>query len=383
MKVLASGMGWITEQPGGLNRYFADYVSAWDHAGDVRGLVRVHGNVEQPKPPFVRGIHIKSRSPWGIRREWARAMRSELRAHRFDLYNPHFAYYAWAWSGLKVDLPVVTHFQGPWAYEGQVERMHSRSVVSALQFRMKRYIEQRAYRQSDQFIVLSRSFKDELANKYNISPERIHIIPAGVDVEKFHDADNRDHIRLQLGLPVNRFILLSVRRLARRMGLGNLIRAIADVRKDFPELLLVLVGGGELYKELTALVVQLNLVQHVLLTNRVPDERLSDYYRAADLTVVPSLALEGFGLTTVESMACGTPVAGTPQGGTKEILGQFRPDLLFAGSSTAHISEGLARLLARRSELPTRAVVRDHVLRRYTWDVVIPQIHAVFELATR
>ena len=122
-------------------------------------------------------------------------------------------------------------------------------------------------------------------------------------------------------------------------------------------------------------------MSNLLGSSCVLSDILPQYYQAADLMVVPSVAFEGFGLVTTESMACGTPVAGTPVGGTKEILESFEPKLLFEGSTQQDITSGLRRLLADSSQLPSRSATRQHVLDHYTWDVVVPQVADVFRLA--
>lgn len=389
MKILTTGMEWFSENPGGLPRYFADYLAAWaNHGFGLRALVRTGSiqGVEVKRPAYLRSVYLNSSNPLRVRQEWQRAISYELSVDRYDVFNPHFAYYAWAWlsakSQIRVDVPVVTHFHGPWAYEARLEgrsrsSFHAR-LKSELRFHLQRSIERRVYQFADRFIVLSRFFQEQLTQLYGVPRERIHIIPGAVDVSRFHDAMDRERVRESLGLPTDALILVSVRRLVRRMGLDNLIRSVASLRKDFPNLYLVIVGGGELYEELQQLISSLKMQHIVRLTNRVSDEFLPLYYQAADLTVVPSLDLEGFGLTTVESMACGTPVAGTPVGGTKEILQQFDKRLLFEGTSVQDVTEGLGEVLSRFGQVPSRTVTREYVLRNYTWDVVTPQIHSVF-----
>jgi glycosyltransferase involved in cell wall biosynthesis len=79
----------------------------------------------------------------------------------------------------------------------------------------------------------------------------------------------------------------------------------------------------------------------------VPEAHLASYYQTADLVLMPSLALEGFGLVTVEAMACGTPVLGTPVGAIPEILGQVDPILVAQGTDGRSLATALERLLQR------------------------------------
>lgn len=94
--------------------------------------------------------------------------------------------------------------------------------------------------------------------------------------------------------------------------------------------------------------------------------------------VVPTQALEGFGLITVEAMASGVPVMATPVGGNREILSGFRPELLFRGTDSEAIAEGLLRVLDNREALPNARECRDHVLSKYTWGHVVEQVEDVF-----
>lgn len=383
MRVLASGMEWFTDNPGGLPRYFADYLAAWTQSGEeAQAYVRaVDGVGSELHPPYVRALPLDTKNPLRVRKMWGDTFRGETRRRRYDVFNPHFAYYAWGWSGVKPDIPVVTHFHGPWAYEALMEKPNQVAWKRALEFRMQNYIEQAAYRHSDRFIVLSEFFRNELIERYRVPVDRVHVIPGAVDPKHFQDSMDHRLVQASLGIPEDRFVLLTVRRLVRRMGIDNLIRAVAQLHASFPEVYLVIVGGGPMYTELLDLVTELQLTDHVRLTNRVPEEVLPLYYQSADLTVVPTVAWEGFGFVTVESMASGTPVAGTPIGGTQEILGKFDPNLLFEGVSVQDIVDGLRRLMQQRQRIPSRTSTRAHVLEHYTWDVVIPQIHQVFELA--
>jgi glycosyltransferase involved in cell wall biosynthesis len=116
------------------------------------------------------------------------------------------------------------------------------------------------------------------------------------------------------------------------------------------------------------------------LTPEGAEERLPDYYAAADCFVLPTRCLEGFGLVTVEALACGTPVLGTPIGGTQEILRKLDPAFLFDSAG----SEALAqRLLQRLPELyqnsPARERCRAFAEKEYSWNALVPRLEKLMQ----
>ncbi|MDG0814431.1 glycosyltransferase [Cohnella rhizosphaerae] len=163
------------------------------------------------------------------------------------------------------------------------------------------------------------------------------------------------------------------------MGIDRLIQAMATVTAAHPEALLVIAGDGSMRGELEALASRLGLAGKVVFTGRLSNERLTEWFQAADCSVVPTVTLEGFGLVTVESLACGTPVLGTPNGGTREILEPFEPSLLFDDASAEAMATTIKRWLAGDIRLPSRETCRLHVLERYTWNEVARQVAEVFE----
>ncbi|QSO45436.1 glycosyltransferase family 4 protein [Alicyclobacillus mengziensis] len=379
MRVLSTGMEWFSESPGGLPRYFADYLEAWQRSGeDVQALIQVQNpRVREELPSYVQGVTLERNHLWSVRWQWRERLELAVSGQTYDVWNPHFSYYAWGAVNrpLFCEIPMVTHFHGPWAYESKVE--HG-GLLQQTRFAIQKAIEKRVYRASDQFIVLSHAFKDVLVDNYDVPADRVHVIPGGVDVRRFCPGDDEGRVRQELNLPQDKTILVSVRRLAHRMGLDRLIHAVSTLRHDFPKLLLVIIGTGGLERELRALVTELGVEAHVYFAGRVSDEDLPKYYQAADLSVVPSVAFEGFGLITTESLACGTPVVGTPVGGIREVLQGLDGEMLCPGSSVPHLVEGLGRALGHVSRLPTAEQCRAYVLQNYTWDVIIPQIKEVF-----
>ena len=102
-------------------------------------------------------------------------------------------------------------------------------------------------------------------------------------------------------------------------------------------------------------------------------------YRAANFSVVPTVALEGFGLIVVESLAAGTPVLGTPIGGIPEILNPFSEDLVFEGHQPDQLAEGIIEALSGDRILPTSQACLQYVRENYDWNIITQQIKSVYE----
>ena len=180
-------------------------------------------------------------------------------------------------------------------------------------------------------------------------------------------------MRAALGWPSGRPILFTLRNLQPRMGLDELIRAIDLLRRQVPDVLLAIGGEGALRSELESLVGRLGLGEHVRFLGFVEEARLARCYQAADVFVLPTQTLEGFGLVTVEALACGTPVLGTAVGATPEILAPLSKSLLFRDTSAPAMAEDLARFLDERSHDASggeelRRACRRHAEAHYAWD---------------
>lgn len=270
----------------------------------------------------------------------ARARFEQLQGrHAFDLLHFHQPFTAYAVLRSAVARPVRKLYTcHSLAYQEFISRnAKPRSIPARLRYlceiRIRRFIEREALRQSDRIVVLSRFTKELLREAHGIAGERVDIIPGGVDLERFQPAADKAATRRALGIPGDRFVLLTVRNLVPRMGLENLLEAMTDVVREIPGVLLVIGGTGPLGEKLRRVVSERGIANHVLFAGFIPDERLADYYGMADLFILPTVELEGFGLVTLESLASGVPVLGTPVGGTIEILSRLDSNYLFSDPS--------------------------------------------------
>ena len=368
--ILEIGMHATTH--GGLDRFF--------HVGLVRTLtIRAI-----PHQAFVFGSpspdasNATSLGPFALaapRRLWR--IRRGAQAYLAGKINPlivtHFALYALPILDQLLLLPHVVHFQGPWSGESAVEGQ-SRLVVFA-----KRQIESLVYRSADRIIVLSEAFKNQQAEEFSIYPKNIVVIPGAIEAAAFSCGVLREKARELLNLPDNRKIVLCVRRLVHRMGLEELLEAMVTVRSRHSDVLLLVAGKGPLNERLASQIASLGLSDHVRLLGFVPDAELPLLYRAADLSVVPSQALEGFGLITLESLAAGTPVLVTPIGGLPETVKALEEALILPGPSAAHIAEGLISAMDGRLPLPSEDQCKSYVKANFDWNVIAPRVLRVYE----
>ncbi len=311
----------------------------------------------------------------GARQALAREL-AEADADVLHLYQP-FSGYGVLRSPAGRRIPSLYSFLSPAPLEYQSRQgmtsQHRGGWVGSFGTALLWVIERACLRRATRIHVLSDFSAGLLWKLYRIPADRIVRIPGGVDPERFQPAVDRAVVRNALGLPAGRPLLFTLRNLEARMGLDLLIRAMAILRRRVPEVLLLIGGAGSRRHELEVLTASLDLNGHVRFLGFVPERDLPRYYQAADLFVLPTRELEGFGLVTVEALACGTPVLGSPVGATPEILSPLDPALLFRDLSPEGMAEDLSRILDRlRRDAATgqrvRQACRRHATAHYSWD---------------
>ncbi len=380
LKVLQLGAEWFPERGGGLNRFFHELLRVLpttrvECRGFVAGTPEKWPRDDGAQPQAFAAMTTSLPRRWLAER---RVIADAIATERFDLAVSHFAMYAFpVLNALTSPQPLVVHFHGPWAQESRAEG--GRWLACAA----KAAIERAVYRRASRIIVLSAPFKQVLVRDCGVQPDRIRVVPGGVNCDRFGVPESRAEARAKLGWPGGRPVVLSVRRLARRMGLENLVEAADVVRRAIPDVLVYIAGGGGQREPLEEAIRHRGLGSTVRLLGFVPDNLLPLAYRAADLTVVPSISLEGFGLVAGESLAAGTPVLATPIGGLVDLLGPLSERLLFTGTRAADIAAGLGAALADPSALPGAAECAAYARRRFDWRVVAAGIADVYRDAVR
>ena len=211
------------------------------------------------------------------------------------------------------DVPHVTTFH-------TLAEAKRRALAGERESELRGATEARIAGAANAVVVSDRHERDLLERLYGIPAERLHVIPGGVDLDRFNPVGRAD-ARRELGLN-GEHVLLFVGRLDPLKGVDLLLQgaALLEERRNVR----IIVVGGDLEGDpevprLAAMASQLGLADRVRFEGAVPQERLPWYYSAADLLVAPSY-YESFGLTVLEAMACGTPVVAARTGGLRGLV---------------------------------------------------------------
>jgi glycosyltransferase involved in cell wall biosynthesis len=201
--------------------------------------------------------------------------------------------------------------------------------------------------------------------------ERVHTILNGIDLAGWDLHVDGQAIRREFGVPTDAPLLVSVSRLFRQKGQPELLRALARVRRDLPDVRLLIVGrdafgahGGSFTEELKTLARELGVADRVVFTGERSD--IPRMMSACDVFALPSLE-EPFGLVFLEAMAMQRPVVALGDGGTPEVVEHGRSGLLSRAGDIDALSDNIVTLLKDR-ELRARfgAYGRARVVEHFT-----------------
>ncbi len=306
------------------------------------------------------------------------------------VHNPLIGYLALKNKWLD-DAVKVVHVHSLWQDEERINRLGpevSPKLFSPTWWRLQaiRYMECSEFRRADSCLFLSEYMRRSFLEYFPFKKPRLRVIPGGVDTKYFHPATSEqglDLLREKMKLPVDHPVLLTVRRMEPRMGLDRLIDAMKIVRQRKPEQLftLVMIGKGSMREELMRQAKEAGLGDSILFPGEISGEVLLAYYQAADVFVLPTVELEGFGLATVEALACGLPAIGTPVGGTVEILKGLDERLLFSGTTAESMARRIEEFLSDPDSFKKmKPACRELVEARFGWEQVVDRIEEEFRL---
>ena len=303
----------------------------------VRHFECGHGSLTKEQLP----AHIH-----GLSKEFLRIVKSE----NYDVIHSHY------WLSGKVAMPAAKELGIP-----LIHTMHTMARVKNLNLAegespepmIRVQGETQVVAAADALIANTDAEGASLVSLYDACPDKVHVVTPGVDLYNFTPGEGRSHAREIVGLPQDALVVSFVGRIQPHKGPEVLIRATSELVKHSPILrhkLVVNVMGGasgantEEVDRLKELSSWLGIDDVVRFEPPVARKDLAQWYRAADLVVVPSYS-ESFGLVALEAQACGTPVVATAVGGLRTAVADGISGVLVDGHDPKAWSSVIVRLL--------------------------------------
>lgn len=267
--------------------------------------------------------------------------------------------------------PIVAEQEINWRTQGWVGRLKMLFGRAALQ-----RLEHEALAPADVIHTLSQFSRGQVEHYHRLG-QRVQIIPHWSRPEMRRTLD-RAAARQKLGWPADEKVFFTIRRLGPRYGLDLAIKAVAPLLRTH-HARFVLGGDGPWRGKLEALAQAHGVADRVAFLGRVSDEQLTLAYQAADLFLLPTLALECFGIIILEALACGCPVLSSDTCAIPELMRPILPEFIVPAGDLAALREKAEAFLTGRLAAPSPDKLMQFVSDGFSRAVVAPQFIKLLE----
>lgn len=346
----------------------------------VEALLRCLGELEHPfkevrlytplplgddifLPPIVTNVVLPSPLPFAA---WEQITMLKAHGRKNLLLCPSYV------SPLAARCPTFLIHHG--SYEGFPEAFDWWTLNKA------KWIYRLSAKRASGLSTVSEYSKRDMVKFYGLDPDKINVVPEGVDTSVFRPLDDTSALSLWRAKTFGEDIpyIVYVGKPTERRNLSALIRAFGELKKDgFPHKLLIAGSSLPGTSPFRRVIDELNLNSEVFVLDYVTHEEMPLLYNAASLFVYPS-SYEGFGMPVLEAMACGTPVIALDNTAFPEFAGGVAHLLKDANVGT--LKDGMTAVLNDESwrkqmseDGPKRAAAYDwRILTRKYLDLMIP-----------
>jgi glycosyltransferase involved in cell wall biosynthesis len=379
MRVLSTCDRFFLDSPGGGYRVAWELARRAAEAGHESALLC--GSVGRDPPAgkeLVEGVTVvryrfPKLGPVDPRRLSAHVgtARQAIRAHlpgRWDVVHSHMvtgglAAFGAAGRGARkvatIHSPAVLEQEINWnngKLSGVVKRVFGMSLL--------RCAERRLYEQADQLIVLSHFTARAIRELYGEElGQRMAVLPwwSGGETSR----ESAEVARRRLGWAPKKPALLSVRRMVPRMGLALLVKVLEELARRDWSFQAILCGEGPEREPLRERALCGPARDRIVFPGRLSEEELRLAYAGADLFLLPTAALEGFGIIAVEALSAGCPMVASRVGAIPEVVGPVLPNCLFEAGRAEELLALLEGFLRGTLSTPPRDHLRRYALERF------------------
>lgn len=235
-----------------------------------------------------------------------------------DYYLPAFTYLLCRIIIRKwKKIPLFYQFHGSVTLEQHSQHVYKKNRLAQVNYAINYALEKFCFSHADKIICFSNYSQSILEQTFKLG-HKIVLISPGREIlfDTVCNKYTKQQAREELGLSLTKKIIFLASRIEPRKGILECLKFLSEAKEKFPDTLIIvatnLMGFTDTLASITGL--------PILYIQLPPREKLALLYRAADLTLMPSRQLETFGLTTLESFSCGTPVAAYDIGANKELI---------------------------------------------------------------
>ena len=285
-------------------------------------------------------------------------------AKKFDV--AHFVISPWILNASPLipiftratDLPTIVNVHGIIQMEQTYNEFPKRKIDG-----INKIVTLMSYRNATRVVVNSKFMLKNIVEWCNVNPNKVALIPNGVDVKHFRDCN--ESLALE-GDPC----VLFVGRFCVVKGAATVLKAIAIVKHDLPHIKVHFVGcPNPLPADIQALIIKEGVGQNIVLHNWVSQSKIPSYYKSADFCIFASL-IESFAIVILESMAAGVPIIASDIDAYCELLSQRRTGLFFRKGDPQDLGRAILELAAN-SELRLQMAKNASIaVQTYDWEHV-------------
>jgi D-inositol-3-phosphate glycosyltransferase len=379
---------------GGQNVYVAELARQLTQKGYAVDIFTRRENRDYPRclqwRHGVRIIHVDAGPPEVIEKEkllpYMAAFREDMllfmKEQQVDYQLIHANFFMSALVAMEIKallrIPYVVTFHAlgriRQLFQGENDRFPRERIM----------IEQHAMQMADGIVAECPQDREDLRQYYDAPENRIAVIPCGVNLEELFPID-KQMARILLRLPKDEKILLQLGRIVPRKGIDNVIQALAKLSCRRHHIRLIVVGGDARPKQhdheaqrLKMLAKELGVTASIQFVGHKNRDELKYYYSAADLFITTPW-YEPFGITPLESMACGTPVIGSNVGGIKYSVADDVTGKLVPPKDPDALAGAISELLLRPEKLNAMGEESVRRVRKlFTWQQVASRMHKLY-----
>lgn len=278
------------------------------------------------------------------------SFRNFMKRKRIDIINAEDIIAFSAIDKKKIKIPLVLTIHGELAQEME----SAGHIKSNFEKNLFLKMEEKSYELADHVITVDTRLKNHIQDLAPLAKHKLQVIQNFIDVESFKrkiDSLNKDDIKKELKIDLEKKVILVPRRLVLKCGVIYAIKAAEITRKKFnrTDLIFLIVGVGVEKNNLLNYIKENKLQEFVILLDGVEYERMSKFYKIADVALVPSINVKGYkeatSLSVLEAMAAKIPVIASDIGGLAEIINDGVTGILVPEKSSEDIANNIIKLL--------------------------------------